>query len=153
MRSPRLSIAAALAALGLAHAAHALNFCFNPGTDAPDPKSLAVAQHFKKPAKGACSAIHGFDIESCKGCVGGPPLVDGTACLNSAGDTLHVAYTIELVIDGDTVEDPVYVTMNLPYPGLQGGRGNVVRSDFPGADYGSSLANANPCIPPVIAIP
>src|SRR5690349_191824 len=45
--------------LGSGSAAHALNFCFNPGTATP---SLAVAEKFRKPAPGSCSPINGIDI-------------------------------------------------------------------------------------------
>ena len=48
--------------MGSGAAAFALNFCFNPGISDPSPQSLAVAERFKKPARGSCSAINGFDI-------------------------------------------------------------------------------------------
>jgi hypothetical protein len=69
--------------------ANALNFCFNPGT--LTNKSLAVAERFKRPGKGSCSPIDGFDLATE---ATGLQLVTGTACLNSTGDTMRVAYTV-----------------------------------------------------------
>src|SRR5215468_3114348 len=99
----RSSLGRIVLALGLVigsrSAAHALNFCFNPGTATP---SLAVAEKFRKPTRGSCSPINGIDIGDSALT---RRLVTGTACLNSAGDTLLVAYTVHISVY-DTAEGP-----------------------------------------------
>jgi hypothetical protein len=132
----------------------ALNFCFNPGTDSPND-SLAVAEHFKKPPPGSCSPINGFDLVRL-----GAPMVTGTACLNSAADTLRVAYTVSYFIHQDpgggiVFGYPLSVYMSLPYPGgpggvLLGGAGST--RDESGTEHGGS-AHANPCNPPSPPLP
>jgi hypothetical protein len=137
--------------IGSGSAAHALNFCFNPGTVTP---SLAVAEKFKKPALGSCSPINGIDI-------GDPAiprrLVTGTACLNSAGDTLLVAYTVHIYTydpgSGPIDTPPLSVAMTLPYPSLANGVGFVNLDNSGVGGGGSHNAHANPCIPQRIPIP
>ena len=129
--------------------AHALNFCFNPGSTVRP--SLAVAERFKRPARNSCSPINGFDLSATPG----PRLVTGTACLNAAGDTLRVAYTLESfrVSPGLTSpNDPLFVQMILPYPSLVGGSGSVVEIGV-GDEYTATGAHANACIPPSPTIP
>jgi len=147
MRSSVGRIALALGlVIGSGSAAHALNFCFNPGTSFPNT-SLAVAQGFKKPGRGKCSPIHGFDI----GTSISRRLVTGTACLNTAGDRLLVAYT---VVSTDIVVGPQHVTLSLPYPALQGGIGQMTDDGSGnGQSTASTGAHANPCIPQAIPIP
>ena len=133
--------------VGSGSVAHALNLCFNPGTPSPY-QTLAVAERFRMPHKGSCSSIAGFDL------VRPGSLVAGTACLNSTGDTLRVAYHIYLsVLDFPNVTtDPHLVSMSLPYPSLQGGHGFVTVSlENTGGPFG--VAHANPCIPPSPVIP
>src|SRR5215475_12320416 len=107
--------------IGSGSAAHALNFCFNPGTVTP---SLAVAEKFKKPALGSCSPINGIDIGDSTFT---RRLVTGTACLNSAGDTLLVAYTVQIYAFASSIgfhyTPPLSVAMTLPYPSLANGVG------------------------------
>ena len=131
--------------IGSGAPAHALNFCFNPGLTDPGYASLAVAQRFHKPAKGACSSITGFDIG--RGDYRG---VSGTACLNSASDTLHVSYLILT----SQIYIAQHVQMDLAYPSLSSGYGYVSKdgSDTSGSST-STGAHANACIPQAIAIP
>ena len=130
--------------------AHALNFCFNPGTVTP---SLAVAEKFKKPARGRCSPINGIDISDSTN----RRLVTGTACLNSAGDTLLVAYTVHIYAFNTAVgvqdTPPLSVAMTLPYPSLVNGVGFVNLQNSGVGGGGSTTAHANPCIPQKIPIP
>ena len=130
--------------------AHALNFCFNPGTVTP---SLAVAEKFKKPARGRCSPINGIDISDSTN----RRLVTGTACLNSAGDTLLVAYTVHIYAFNTAVgvqdTPPLSVAMTLPYPSLVNGVGFVNLQNSGVGGGGSTTAHANPCIPQNIPIP
>jgi len=133
--------------IGSGSVSDALNLCFNPGTD-PPYQTLAVAEKFRMPHKGSCSPIAGFDL------LRPGTLVTGTACLNSTGDTLRVAYQIFLsVLNFPTVtQDPHLVSMSLPYPSLQGGHGFVtVNLQNTGGPFG--VAHANPCIPPSPVIP
>lgn len=127
--------------------AHALNFCFNPGT--LTSKSLAVAERFKRPARGSCSPINGFDLASE---ATGLQLVTGTACVNSTGDTMRVAYVVHVADQcaGCGTLQPLQVSLILPYPSLLNGHGLV---SSPVADETSTNAHANACIPPVIPIP
>jgi hypothetical protein len=153
MRYLRRSVVLALGlVIGSTSAANALNFCFNPGIPEPYPQSLAVAERFKNPTRGSCSAINGFDILSCPACEG-PPLVVGTACLNSAGNTLRIAYTIQqAIVPSFGPTRPVYVTIDLPYPALLNGYAALNDTRNPGTTYGSQQGHANPCIPPVIPL-
>src|SRR5262249_40225271 len=141
--------------IGSGSAAHALNFCFNPGTGtSPGDEalgSLAVAEKFHKPQRGSCSPINGFDIAS-EALGLGPQLVTGTACLNSTGDTLRVAYVVHIV-ENMVVDSPAKskeVSLVMPYPSLVGGIGSIV------SVYGtenSGGAQANPWNPQVVPIP
>jgi hypothetical protein len=152
MRSSVERIALALGlVIGSGSAAHALNFCFNPGTATP---SLAVAEKFRKPARGSCSPINGIDISDS---AHPRRLVSGTACLNSAGDTLLVAYTVHIYAfdtpAGPQDTPPLSVAMTLPYPSLVNGVGFVNLDNSGVGGGGSTNAHANPCIPQVIPIP
>jgi len=154
MRNSLGRIALALGLVISSGSAHALNFCFNPGTSSPDD-SLAVAEKFRKPAKGSCSPINGFDLVRS-----GPNAapVTGTACLNSHGDTLAVSYLVHpdvSVFTGIVVaSEPRHVSMVLPYPSLLNGLG-AVSLDGSGSNGSavSTNAHANSCIPPKPAIP
>jgi len=147
----RSSVGRLVLALGLVigsgSAAHALNFCFNPGFPDTDSahSSLAVALKYHKPHKGSCSPITGFDIG----------IVDyrsvfGTACLNSAGNLLHVNY----VTSGGSILAKV-VNIDLPYPSLLGGNAREDSADAGGTwkFANSSNGHANACIPQMIPIP
>jgi len=146
-RSSGLVLFALGLVLGTGSSAHALNFCFNPGTDAPYG-SLAVAEKFRKPARGSCTPINGFDLVVTPG----PRLVSGTACLNSAGDTLRVAYVVHgIAVFGVGSGGDVNVSIILPYPALTNGYGRT--TDPKGTFAATGSGHANPCIPPVIPIP
>jgi hypothetical protein len=136
--------------LGTTPVAHAaLNFCFNPGTTILS--TLAVAEKFKKPARGSCSPINGFDL------VRTPQTVTGTACLNSVGDTLRVSYTVDYFarLAGGSLDEryPVHVHMIIPYPALAGGFGAAHNDEPPGTSETSQNAHANPCIPSSPTVP
>ncbi len=133
----------------------ALNFCFNPGTNGPF-ESLAVAERYKKPHAGSCTPINGFDLVR-----DGAPMVAGTACLNSAGDTLRVAYTVEAYArvgsSGTITHAPLSVYLTLPYPpgpggNLSGGFGSA-RDESGTTDSVYTGAHANPCIPSSPTLP
>jgi hypothetical protein len=146
MRSSVRTIVLALGlVIGSGAPAHALNFCFNPGFTDNLHNSLAVAVKFHKPHTGSCSPITGFDIG-----FGDYRSVFGTACLNSAGDLLHVNY----VTSGVNLISMV-VNIDLPYPSLLGGLASVDSGDASGSWKFASSNNghANPCIPQAITIP
>jgi hypothetical protein len=146
MRTPlgRVVLGFALV-IGSGSAAQAVNFCFNPGVDDGPHNSLAVALKYRKPHPGSCSPIAGFDIGAAD-----YRSAFGTACLNSAGDLLHVSY----VTTGRS-RVPSVVSMDLPYPSLIGGAASVYSDDASGSwNYvvgGNGHANA--CIPQAIPIP
>lgn len=151
-RSSLLTLAFAVATV---QPALALNFCFNPGTTGSF-ESLAVAERYKKPHAGSCTPINGFDLVR-----DGAPMVAGTACLNSAGDTLRVAYTVEpyarIGSSGTVDHPPLSVYMTLPYPpgpggNLSGGFG-YARDDAGASDSVYTGAHANPCIPSSPTLP
>ncbi|PWU25341.1 MAG: hypothetical protein C5B48_01800 [Candidatus Rokuibacteriota bacterium] len=147
-RSSALFVAALL---GTASLAHAGNFCFNPGVTVAGSRSLAVAEKFRKPGKGSCSPVNGFDIAAGEL---SRRLVSGTACLNSSGDTLLVAYVIHVSLaDFPFKNFPKFVSMSLPYPSLVDGTGFVSDDGSGTGGQESTNADANPCIPPVIPIP
>ena len=131
--------------IGSGSAAHAVNFCFNPGFTDPGHSSLAVAVKYRSPRKGSCSPITGFDAATVdtRGVV-------GTACLNSAGTFLRVYY----VTTGTSIL-PSVVRIDLPYPSLLGGTASVSSDDASGTwkDAFSSNGHANACIPQTIPIP
>ena len=114
---------------------------------------MAVAEKFKKPARGRCSPINGIDISDSTN----RRLVTGTACLNSAGDTLLVAYTVHIYAFNTAVgvqdTPPLSVAMTLPYPSLVNGVGFVNLQNSGVGGGGSTTAHANPCIPQKIPIP
>ena len=144
----RLSVGRIVLALGLVigngSAAHALNFCFNPGTADYDHQSLAVVIKYHAPRKGSCSPIYGFDI-------GQPTIyrsVSGTACLNSGGDTLHVNYLIET-----SFRFIHHVMIDLNYPALVGGFGEVSDDGSGLSSESSTNPHANACEPQLIPVP
>ena len=133
--------------VGTAPLAQAENFCFNPGTISSVFTSLGVAEKFRKPKKGSCSPINGFDIAGII-----TRFISGTACLNSAGDTLRVAYLIHPSDQSGIILTPErHVSMSLPYPSLANGTAGI--GDNGGTRESSDTAHANPCIPPVIPLP
>ena len=125
--------------------AHALNFCFNPGTTIR--QSLGVAENFREPLKNSCSPINGFDLVLTPG----PRIITGTACLNATGDTLRVAYMIHYWGTTTSGTTPLrHVNIVLPYPALANGTGVIYElalSGNPGNEESSTNAHANPCIP------
>jgi hypothetical protein len=141
----RSSVGRIVLALGVVicsgSAAHALNLCCNPGVN----DSLAVAVKYHKPHIGSCSPITGFDIGT-----GDSRSVLGTACLNSAGNLLHVNY---ITTGGSLL--PMVVNIDLPYPSLLGGNARVDSDDASGSwrSVFSSNGHANACIPQAIPIP
>lgn len=153
---PRSSLFAFAFVVATVQPALALNFCFNPGTIGSF-QSLAVAERYKKPHAGSCTPINGFDLVR-----DGAPMVTGTACLNSAGDTLRVAYTVEAYArvgsSGTVDEDPLWVYMTLPYPpghrgNLSGGFGYARVDGSTATDSSYTGAHANPCIPSSPTLP
>jgi hypothetical protein len=134
--------------VGAPSLARAGNFCFNPGTSTFT--TLAVAEKFKKPARGSCSPINGSDL------LNGLQTDTGTACLNSAGDTLRVSYRVDYFarLAGGSIDErlPMHVHMIIPYPALAGGFG-AVHNDRSGTSETTQNAHANPCIPPAPTIP
>jgi len=128
-----------------ASAAHARNFCFNPGiTSDYDHQSLAVVINYHAPRKGSCSPIYGFDIRQ-------PTVyrsVSGTACLNSGGDTLHVNYLIQTYF-----RFIHHVMIDLNYPTLVGGFGEVSDDGSGLSSRSSTNPHANACEPQLIPVP
>lgn len=113
-----LAISLAAAVLLATTTAHARDFCFNSSSVAP--AVLVVAKDFKLPRKGKCKPIVGWDAGSYGFAV--PRPASGTACLNTAGDTLHVGVTIHATWSESNADEPLQVHMRLPYPALTGGR-------------------------------
>jgi hypothetical protein len=54
-----------------------------------------------------------------------------TACLNTAGDTLHVGITIHATFSTFGAEEQLQVHMRLPYPALSGGKVGLRRNLAP----------------------
>lgn len=117
---PRMMLAIALvSALLLATTtAHARDFCFNSSSVAP--AILIVAKDFKVPRKGKCKPIVGWDAGYYGFAV--PRMASGTACLTTAGDSLHVGVTIHATWSESNADEQLQVHMRLPYPALTGGR-------------------------------
>jgi hypothetical protein len=122
----RAAIIFAVILLSPGPALAATAFCFNstsPPNPAPpeDPDILVVAQNFVKPAKGTCRAIVGYEGGTTTFTF--PRPASGTACLNSAGTTMHVGIIIHAAAGPPPVgtNTAIHVHMKLPYPGLSGG--------------------------------
>jgi hypothetical protein len=142
----RLVVLAAGLVIASGSAAHALDFCFDPGTSFPNTSSV-VARSFKKPGRGRCTPVHGFDT----GTSIPRRLVTGTACLNTAGDRLLVAYT---VVSTDTLIGPQHATLSLPYPSLQSGYGQMTNDGSgTGVSVAATGAFAGPCFMQGVPIP
>jgi hypothetical protein len=75
-----------------------------------------VLQSYKPPKPGKCKPFKGAYSNNNAGAI------DGSACTNSAGNTLRIVYTL-LANSGNY---SAYV--NLPYPSLTGGSFTIVRA-------------------------
>lgn len=111
------ALAVAIATLLPATTAHARDFCFNSSSFSP--AILVVAKDFKTPRRGKCRPIVGWDAGFYGFAVTRP--ASGTACLNTAGDTLHVGVTIHATDSDLGTDDDLQVHMKLPYPALSVG--------------------------------
>lgn len=120
---------AAIAGLWLstAAAAEGAGICFQA-----ESHNLAVVKKYSKPSRGSCKSFAGWE-----GVLGGSHPVYGTACLNSAGDTLRVGYTIA---DGGSFGKPIFVSMSLPYPSLANGQATTKTEGDPGVFISDALA-------------
>lgn len=105
--------------------AQARDFCFNSSVFAP--VILVVAQNFKVPRRGKCKPIVGFDVGYFGFAAARP--ASGTACLNTAGDTLQVGITIHAVNDAIDDDEEIQLHMRIPYPALTGGTTYLRQSD------------------------
>ena len=117
-----LALGVAIATLP-ATAAHARDFCFNSSSFAP--AILVVAKDFKTPRRGKCRPIVGWDAGFYAFAVTRP--ASGTACLNTAGDTLHVGVTIHATSSDLGTDEELQVQMKLPYPALSAGEVFILR--------------------------
>jgi hypothetical protein len=116
-----------LAATGVS----AADMCFSVCPIPADPHAtFFVAKRYKRPAPGTCSALSGYEASTLV-----PYPGTGMACLNAAGNTLHVSYSIPV---RDTLGFPghfqqVMVKVDYPYPGLTGGSGQTLTLDSDGS--------------------
>jgi len=137
MRSFVLTGAVALGALVAGPArAPALDMCFDTNF-----RSIIVAKGYSAPSKGTCRPLMGFEGHASLG--GTPSLVSGTACLNSAGNTLRVAYTVYPQID-PTYRTVLVGQIDLPYPSLENGHA-VEQDPSVGPGFFWNTASAGPC--------
>lgn len=116
-RAAILTIAIAFSLPVAASTAEARDFCFN--SSSATPSILVVAKDFKLPRKGKCKPIVGWDAGYYGFAFGRP--ASGTACLNTAGDALHVGVTIHATRTPGNADEQLQVYMDLPYPALTGG--------------------------------
>ena len=119
-----LALAVVLATLP-ATSAHARDFCFNSSSFSP--AILVVAKDFKTPRRGKCRPIVGWEAGFYGFAVTRP--ASGTACLNTAGDTLHVGVTVHATAGDFGFADELQVHMKLPYPALVDGSVFIRRND------------------------
>lgn len=117
-RAVTFALPIAIAALVVPAAAHARDYCFN--SSSVTPAVLIVAKDFKVPRRGKCRPIVGWDAGYFVFADARP--ASGTACLNTAGDTLHVGVTIHATFSAYGTEEQLQVHMRLPYPALSGGK-------------------------------
>jgi len=103
-------------------------------------RSFIVAKKYSRPSKGTCKPLMGFEGHALLG--GALSLVSGTVCLNSAGDTLRVAYTVYPQVD-PSIRTALVGQMNLPYPSLE--NGNSVEDDPSGQGFFVTAASGAPC--------
>jgi hypothetical protein len=120
-----LTVSLSIASLALASSADARDFCFN--SSSYEPVVLVVAKDFKLPRKGRCRPIVGWDAGFFGFAVARP--ASGTACLNTAGNVLHVGVTIHATASDLGTADELQVHMQLPYPSLTSGSVFIKRSD------------------------
>lgn len=125
VRAISLAVPLSIGSLSVAAPAAARDYCFN--ASAFSPAILVVAKDFKLPRKGKCRPIVGWDAGYFGFAVTRP--ASGTACLNSAGNVLHVGVTIHATYSDTEVADELQVNMKLPYPALTGGSVLVKRAD------------------------
>jgi hypothetical protein len=140
----RFVISMAVVALVLAGAsvAGAAGICFDPWAPSAKPAVVVVKKN-SKPSKGSCKTFSGW-----ASWYSASP-VTGSACLNSAGDTLRAGYTIHDVAYGGV---PIFVSMVLPYPSLTSGY-SWVRVEGQGFATSSSDAGAGLCFDLFDAMP
>jgi hypothetical protein len=86
----------------------AVDMCFET-----DDLHLFVVKSFKKPAKGQCKPLAGYDAGTT---VANP--ATGTACLNSSGTVLYVHWTVMDLFQNVAMS----LRTQYPYPSLTGGR-------------------------------
>jgi len=119
-----LAVSLSIASLAFVAPAHARDYCFNSSSFSP--AILVVAKDFKLPRKGKCRPIVGWDAGYFGFAATRP--ASGTACLNTAGDTLHVGVTIHPTWNDLEVADELQVNMKLPYPALSEGSVYIKRA-------------------------
>jgi hypothetical protein len=142
-------VSAAAAVALSAHGAAARDWCFNstsPENPAPpsNPDILVVAQGFKMPKKGRCSAITGFDVGYANQTF--PRPATGTACLDSAGAHLHVGIQV-MATKGPVpiaTDSEIHVHMYVPYPALANGE-IYIRRDVPPLSVERTDVLIGPC--------
>jgi hypothetical protein len=133
-----------LAATGVS----AADMCFPVCGPFPNQNgTLFVAKRYKRPAPGSCSALSGYEASTPI-----PYPGTGMACLNAAGNTLHVSYSIP-VRDTPGLPDhyqQVFVKTDYPYPTLTGGISTTLTADSYGgvpercSDAGAAAALCHP---------
>lgn len=122
--------------------ARALDMCFN--TSIVGTQTIIVAKRYSRPSKGSCKPIHGFE----GGSGNLPRIVSGAACLNAAGDTLRVAYTVHPISVGLASQETLWGQIDLDYPSLASGRATEQSQSQPGSIRASSGAIGGPCFVP-----
>jgi hypothetical protein len=136
------AIVVMFALVASASGAQALDMCFNTGLF--PFQTIIVAKKYSKPSKGGCKPLTGFEGNANLG--HRARLVSGTVCLNSAGDTLRVAYVVHPDRVDLTFEGTLWGQLDLVYPSLATGVSTEQQeASSPGDWSGYDGAFGGPC--------